>query len=115
MTRCLHLMAEEDGLMFYRILAKEGKKHLAGPGMMFMEIGHDQGRAVKEIFENEGFKEVVVKKDLCENDRVCYGCKIKVEILLCKKEYTGFALKIFRIYTLNININNIFIWRKNDV
>ena len=61
--------------MFYRILAKEGKKHLAGPGMMFMEIGHDQGRAVKEIFENEGFKEVIVKKDLCENDRVVMAVK----------------------------------------
>lgn len=71
----LALDGGEDGLMFYRILAKEGKKHLAGPGMMFMEIGHDQGIAVKEIFENEGFKEVVVKKDLCENDRVVMAVK----------------------------------------
>jgi len=71
----LALDGGEDGLMFYRILAKEGKKHLAGPGMMFMEIGYDQGRAVKEIFENEGFKEVVVKKDLCENDRVVMAVK----------------------------------------
>lgn len=71
----LALDGGEDGLMFYRILAKEGKKHLAGPGMMFMEIGHDQGRTVKEIFENEGFKEVVVKKDLCENDRVVMAVK----------------------------------------
>ena len=71
----LALDGGEDGLMFYRILAKEGKKHLAGPGMMFMEIGNDQGRAVKEIFENEGFKEVVVKKDLCENDRVVMAVK----------------------------------------
>lgn len=59
-----------DGLRFYRILAKEGKKYLAASGKMFMEIGHDQGREVKEIFENEGFKEIVVKKDLCNNDRV---------------------------------------------
>ena len=36
---------------------------------------NDQGRAVKEIFENEGFKEVVVKKDLCENDRVVMAVK----------------------------------------
>lgn len=66
----LALDGGEDGLMFYRILAEEGKKHLARPGRIFMEIGYDQGKAVKEIFENEGFKEVVVKKDLCENDRV---------------------------------------------
>ena len=66
----LALDGGEDGLRFYRILAEEGKKHLARPGRIFMEIGYDQGKAVKEIFENEGFKEVVVKKDLCENDRV---------------------------------------------
>ena len=71
----LALDGGEDGLMFYRILAKEGKKHLAGPGMMFMEIGHDQGRAVEEIFENEGFKEVVVKKYVCEIDRVVMALK----------------------------------------
>lgn len=66
----LALDGGEDGLMFYRILAEEGKKHLARSGRIFMEIGYDQGKAIKEIFENEGFKEVVVKKDLCENDRV---------------------------------------------
>lgn len=66
----LALDGGEDGLMFYHILAKEGKKHLASSGMMFMEIGYDQGRAVKDIFEDEGFKDVVVRKDLCENDRV---------------------------------------------
>ena len=66
----LALDGGEDGLMFYRVLAREGKKHLVSSGMMFMEIGYDQGRAVKDIFEYEGFKDVVVKKDLCENDRV---------------------------------------------
>lgn len=62
-----------DGLSFYRILAKEGKKYLRKSGMIFMEIGYDQGRTVKEIFESEGFKDVVIKKDLCSNDRVVIG------------------------------------------
>lgn len=62
-----------DGLLFYRILAKEGKKYLTDSGMIFMEIGYDQGRTVKKIFESEGFKDVVIKKDLCSNDRVVIG------------------------------------------
>lgn len=63
----------EDGLSFYRILAKEGKKYLNSQGMIFMEIGYDQGQAVKEIFESEGFVDIVIKKDLCKNDRVVIG------------------------------------------
>lgn len=66
----LALDGGDDGLRFYRILAKEGKEHLVSSGMIVMEIGYDQGKAVKEIFENQGFKDVLIKKDLCENDRV---------------------------------------------
>ena len=69
----LALDGGEDGLSFYRILAKEGKKHLNSQGMIFMEIGYDQGQAVKEIFESEGFVDIVIKKDLCKNDRVVIG------------------------------------------
>ena len=69
----LALDGGEDGLSFYRILAKEGKKYLNSQGMIFMEIGYDQGQAVKEIFESEGFVDIVIKKDLCKNDRVVIG------------------------------------------
>ena len=69
----LALDGGEDGLSFYRILAKEGKKHLNTRGMIFMEIGYDQGQAVKEIFASEGFVDIVIKKDLCKNDRVVIG------------------------------------------
>lgn len=69
----LALDGGEDGLLFYRLLAKEGKKYLMKSGMIFMEIGYDQGEAVKEIFEAEGFKDIVIKKDLCGNDRVVIG------------------------------------------
>ena len=55
------------------MLAKEGKKYLNSQGMIFMEIGYDQGQAVKEIFESEGFVDIVIKKDLCKNDRVVIG------------------------------------------
>ena len=73
MTLGLPLMGGRNGLSFYRILAKEGKKYLNSQGMIFMEIGYDQGQAVKEIFESEGFVDIVIKKDLCKNDRVVIG------------------------------------------
>ena len=57
----------------FKRMAKEGKKYLNSQGMIFMEIGYDQGQAVKEIFESEGFVDIVIKKDLCKNDRVVIG------------------------------------------
>ncbi|MBE5955875.1 MAG: peptide chain release factor N(5)-glutamine methyltransferase [Lachnospiraceae bacterium] len=59
----------EDGLFFYRILAKDGRKHLSKGGRLYLEIGHDQGRTVPEILQKEGFSEIEVKKDFAGNDR----------------------------------------------
>ena len=59
----------EDGLHFYRILAKEGKCHLKTGGRLYLEIGHDQGESVPKILRKEGFTDIEVRKDLAGNDR----------------------------------------------
>lgn len=59
----------EDGLYFYRILAKDGKKYLNPGGRLYLEIGHDQGKTVPDILKNEGYKDIEVRKDLSGNDR----------------------------------------------
>lgn len=59
----------EDGLHFYRILAKEGKKHLKEGGRLYLEIGHDQGESVPKLLFEEGFSGIEVRKDLAGNDR----------------------------------------------
>ena len=60
----------EDGLHFYRILAREGKRFLNEGGRLYAEIGFDQAEAVKEIFGAQGFLDIQVYKDLAGLDRV---------------------------------------------
>lgn len=65
----LALDGMEDGLYFYRLLAKEGKKYLKEGGRLYLEIGHDQGVSVPDLLKAEGFSDIEVKKDLAGNDR----------------------------------------------
>jgi release factor glutamine methyltransferase len=59
-----------DGLDFYRRIAAESADHLTEDGRLFLEIGYDQGEAVKGLLEAEGFREVRVIRDLAGNPRV---------------------------------------------
>ena len=63
----------EDGLDFYRKITREATEHLYSGGMLFFEIGYDQGEAVKLLMEEEGYEEVTVSQDLTGLDRVVYG------------------------------------------
>ena len=63
----------EDGLDFYRKITREAAEHLYSGGMLFFEIGYDQGKAVKLLMEEEGYEEVTVSQDLAGLDRVVYG------------------------------------------
>lgn len=63
----------EDGLFFYRKIVAESRNYLAGEGMLFFEIGHDQGQEVSEMMKEAGFMEVTVVKDFAGLDRVVYG------------------------------------------
>ena len=59
-----------DGLEFYRRLAKEAGAYLKPEGVLYMEIGYDQGRSVPELFEKEGFVNISVRKDYAGLDRM---------------------------------------------
>ena len=65
-----------DGLDFYREIVSGSKEYLAGGGMLFFEIGYDQGEDVKTLMEQSGFVEVNVVQDYAGLDRVVYGTKI---------------------------------------
>ncbi len=69
----LALDGAEDGLFFYREIVRQGKQHLMSGGKLFFEIGYDQGEAVKELMETEGFLDVEVVKDFAGLNRVVYG------------------------------------------
>lgn len=62
-----------DGLDFYREIVTESKEYLVGGGMLFFEIGYDQGADVKMLMEQAGYVEVNVVQDYAGLDRVVYG------------------------------------------
>ena len=63
----------EDGLFFYRKIVAESRDYLAKEGMLFFEIGHDQGQAVSDMMRDAGYQDVTVVKDFAGLDRVVYG------------------------------------------
>lgn len=63
----------EDGLKFYRQIAKEAGSWLKPGGSIYLEIGYDQGEAVSGLLEDAGFTNVRVVKDLPGKDRVVCG------------------------------------------
>ena len=65
------LFAENDGLFIYQRLAKELPGLLNSNGKIYLEIGYQQGEAVKELFQ-KAFPEALVQieKDLSGLDRL---------------------------------------------
>ena len=69
----LALDGMEDGLYFYRKIIEGSSQYLNGGGMLFFEIGYDQGEDVSRLMEESGYKDVQVKKDYAGLDRVVFG------------------------------------------
>ncbi len=63
----------EDGLAFYRRILRGIGAYLKPGGMLFLEIGYDQGEEVCRLLEEQGFLEVGVTKDYGGLDRVVSG------------------------------------------
>ena len=68
----LALDGGEDGLDYYRKIIAQAKDHLNKNGMLFFEIGYDQGKAVSDLMKAD-FCDIKVVKDYGDNDRVVYG------------------------------------------
>ena len=67
------LDGDADGLKFYRMIVGNAREFLKPEGMLFFEIGCEQGEDVQSIFIQNGFSNVTVQKDLAGNDRVIYA------------------------------------------
>ena len=59
-----------DGLAFYRQIAGEAGNYLRPGGMVWVEIGYDQGDPVRRLFLEQGFHHVECYRDLCGKNRI---------------------------------------------
>lgn len=73
----LALDGGEDGLEFYKVIAKNAYKYLNDSGVLALEIGYDQKEEVIELLELEDkYTDIYCKKDLAGNDRIIV-CKLR--------------------------------------
>ena len=63
----LALDGDVDGMKFYKIIAENYENYLADNGVLALEIGYDEANDIRALFE---CKNVVIKKDLANLDRV---------------------------------------------
>ena len=63
------LVAEEDGLLFYRLLSQQLPLFLNKGANVYLEIGATQGEKVKELFTNPCWTRIFIEKDLSGHDR----------------------------------------------
>lgn len=71
----LALDGREDGMFFYRRIIEQAGRFLVGGGMLFFEIGYDQGEEVRRLMEQAGYMDIEVIKDFAGLDRVVCGGK----------------------------------------
>ena len=67
------LDGHEDGLYFYRRIAKDAAAFLEPGGRLMLEIGYDQGKEAAGLLAQNGFEGIKVLRDLAGLDRVVTG------------------------------------------
>ena len=69
----LALDGGSDGLDLIRKIISRAQDHLLKPGVLLLEAGPEQMPAVKILLEENGFRGIMVYKDLAGRDRVISG------------------------------------------
>ena len=69
------LAAGPDGLAFYRRIVAEAPAFLDAGGVLAVEIGADQGEAVRGLFAGAGFRDVALVRDYAGLDRIVSGLR----------------------------------------
>lgn len=72
----LALAAGVDGLDVYKRIIASAADHLKTDGALMLEIGYQQGNAVKDMLEKTNlFTKITIEKDFSSNDRIITGYK----------------------------------------
>ena len=61
---------DADALVFYKAIAAFGKEHLSNNGYIYCELDAGHAEACKTLFEEQGYKDVEIKKDMHGNWRM---------------------------------------------
>lgn len=68
---------DDDPLLYYRAIAKFGRRFLEKEGNLYLEINEELGSEVVELLENEGYAGICLKKDFRGKDRMVRAYKRK--------------------------------------
>lgn len=66
---------DDDPLIFYKRIAQLGQYWLKSEGKLYFEVYAEYALQVKQMMEEEGYREVTVKKDLQGRERMLRGRK----------------------------------------
>lgn len=69
------LVAEEEGLQFYRVITRDYYPALKPGGPLVFEIGTGQGESVRSLLVDGGYEGVEIRRDTAGNDRIAIGRK----------------------------------------
>ena len=61
---------DSDPLLFYRTIANNGLTLLKPGGALYFEINCAHGAETAEMLANFGYKEIELRKDISDNDRM---------------------------------------------
>ena len=66
-------VSDHDPMIFYRAIANQSKHVLKPEGLLIVEINERFGNEVKDIFQQNGFTNVIIVKDVSGKDRIVAG------------------------------------------
>nr|WP_315255626.1 peptide chain release factor N(5)-glutamine methyltransferase [uncultured Flavobacterium sp.] len=64
---------DDDALIFYRKIAELAQKNLTSSGQLYFEINQYLGKEMIALLEGMNFKNIELRKDIYENDRMIFG------------------------------------------
>ena len=67
---------DNDALIFYRKISELAQKNLTENGQLYFEINQYLGTEMIDLLEAKNFKNIELRKDIYENDRMIFGRKV---------------------------------------
>lgn len=78
---------ENDPLLFYRKIARVAASSLKNGGALFVEINEALGKEVVQLFSDEGFTDVILRKDIFGKERFVKGTKKTYSDQTCQNKF----------------------------